>query len=103
MALTARVKDELARVVVSRQSARAAETAALLRFSGQLQMVAGRLVLEAELDSAAVARRLAASLREMYGVEVHEHTISPGGVSKSSGTSSVSRRARRTSPAGWAW
>lgn len=100
MALTARVKDELARVVVSRQSARAAETAALLRFSGQLQMVAGRLVLEAELDSAAVARRLAASLREMYGVEVHEHTISPGGVSKSSrhllrvteGTQDLARR-----------
>ena len=36
MALTARVKDELTQVVVSRQSARVAETAALLRFAGQM-------------------------------------------------------------------
>ncbi|WP_241228348.1 DNA-binding protein WhiA [Corynebacterium hylobatis] len=100
MALTARVKDELAKVVVPRQSARVAETAALLRFAGQMQVIAGRLVLEAELDSGDVARRLAESLTEMYGVEVHEHTISPGGASKNSrhllrvteGTRDLSRR-----------
>ena len=82
MALTAKVKDELARVVVPRQSARAAEAAALLRFAGQMQIIAGSLVMEAEFDSADVARRLADSLTELYGVEVHEHRISAGGASK---------------------
>lgn len=98
--MTARVKDELTRVAVTRQSARAAETAALLRFAGQMQIIAGRLVLEAELDSADVARRLADSLVELYGVEVHEHTISAGGASKSArhllrvteGTEDLARR-----------
>ncbi len=82
MALTAQVKDELSRVGAGRQSARAAETAALLRFAGQMQAVAGRLVIEVELDSAGVAQRLRDSLTELYGVDVHAHTIGPGGTSK---------------------
>ncbi|AGF72538.1 putative sporulation transcription regulator whiA [Corynebacterium halotolerans YIM 70093 = DSM 44683] len=84
MALTAKVKDELAQVTVIRQSARAAEAAAVLRFAGQMQVVAGRLVIEAELDTAEVARRLSATLSELYGVAVHHHTIGPGGLHKNS-------------------
>lgn len=83
VALTPKVKEELVRVKVTRQSARAAEVAALLRFSGGLHIVAGRIVVEAELDSQPVAERLATALEELYGVDVHLHTISPGGVRKS--------------------
>lgn len=82
MALTPKVKQELARVKVSRHSARAAEVAALLRFSGGFHIVAGRIVVEAELDSELVANRLATALEELYGAEVHLHSIAPGGVRK---------------------
>ncbi|AKK08859.1 DNA-binding protein WhiA [Corynebacterium testudinoris] len=84
MALTAKVKEELATVSVPRQSERAAETAALLRFAGDMQVITGgRLVIEVELDSAAVAERLSHTLADLYGIEVHAHTIGPGGASKS--------------------
>lgn len=82
VALTAKVKDELARVKVSRQSARAAEVAALLRFAGEIQVVSGRITVEAEIDSVVVAERLATALRELYDAKVHMHSISPGGVRK---------------------
>ena len=57
MALTGEAKEELSHHEVSRPSARKAEAAAMLRFAGGLHLVAGRVVVEAELDSAAVARR----------------------------------------------
>ena len=52
MAMTAAVKDELARVVVTPQQTRKSEVAAMLRFAGGLHLVAGRVVVEAELDEA---------------------------------------------------
>ncbi len=55
MAMTATVKDELSRVAVSKVSARKAEVSALLRFAGGLHIVAGRVIVEAELDTGAVA------------------------------------------------
>lgn len=58
MALTAQVKDELARLQITRTSARKAEVSAVLRFAGALHIVAGSIVVEAELDTGAVARRL---------------------------------------------
>ena len=65
MALTAEAKEELAHLEVSRPSARKAEAAAMLRFAGGLHLQGGRIVIEAELDSAAAARRLRATLAEM--------------------------------------
>lgn len=50
MAMTAEVKDELSRLVITAQSARRAELAALLRFAGGLHIVGGRVVVEAEVD-----------------------------------------------------
>lgn len=82
MALTAKVKDELAYVTAPRQSERVAETAALLRFSAQLKTVSGHLIIEAELDSAEVAQRLKTSLVELYGSNVQLTSISPGRASK---------------------
>ena len=51
MALTADVKEELARVEVSKTSVRAAELAAVLRFAGGLHIISSRIAIEAELDS----------------------------------------------------
>ena len=45
MALTAQVKDELARVEVTRLSARRAEVTSILRFSSALQLTGGAVVV----------------------------------------------------------
>ena len=84
MALTAKVKDELARVSVSQESAQAAEISTLFRFAGGLHLVAGSIVLEAELDSGAVARRLRSMLAELYDVKASLNVLSPGGLRKTS-------------------
>ncbi len=67
MALTAAVKEELARVAVQRSSERKAEVSAMLRFAGGLHIISGRIVIEAELDQAATARRLRTAIGEVYG------------------------------------
>jgi len=51
-----------------RPSARIAELTSLLRFSGGLHSIANRVAVEAELDSDALARRVARDLVELYGV-----------------------------------
>ena len=58
MALTADVKEELAKLEVSKTTVRAAELATILRFSGGLHMISNRIAVESELDSATVARRV---------------------------------------------
>ena len=58
MAMTSVVKDELSRVPVTKQCCRKAEVSTILRFAGGLTLNAGHIVIEAELDTAAVARRL---------------------------------------------
>ena len=60
MAMTGVVKDELSRVTVIKPCCRKAEVSTLLRFAGGLHLTEGRVVIEAELDTGAVARRLRA-------------------------------------------
>src|SRR4051812_49900324 len=67
MAMTAMVKDELSRVECTKTSERKAEVTALLRFSGGLHIVGGRVVIEAELDTGSVARRLRRDISEGDG------------------------------------
>lgn len=66
MAMTAQVKSELASTVVSKACCRKAEVASMLRFAGGLHIVAGSIVVEAELDTGAAARRLRTNLLEIY-------------------------------------
>jgi len=66
--LTADVKAELTTVRDPRPTARVAELTAVLRFSGGLHSIAGRIAVEAELDSEQLARRVARDLVEIYGV-----------------------------------
>ena len=69
MAMTAQVKSELASTTVSKSCCRKAEVASILRFAGGLHIVAGRIVVEAELDTGAAARRLKRDLAEVFGHE----------------------------------
>ncbi len=80
MALTADVKEELARVEVSKTSVRAAELASVLRFAGGLHIISGRIAIEAELDSPNIARRVTRDLGELYGVRPDVSVISASGL-----------------------
>lgn len=84
MALTAAVKEELSRLDVKKSSVRKAEVSALLRFAGGLHIVSGRIVIEAEVDTAATARRLRAAIAEMYGHQSEIVVISGGGLRRGS-------------------
>src|SRR6266516_2841953 len=84
MAMTAAVKDELSRVDVAKPCCRRSEMAALLRFAGGLHIVSGRVVVEAELDTGAAARRLRREVAEVYGYPSEIHVLASGGLRKAS-------------------
>jgi len=83
VAMTAEVKDELSRLVVNSVSARRAEVAALLRFAGGLHIVAGRVVVEAEVDLGNIARRLRKDIHDLYGYSAVVHVLAATGIRKS--------------------
>ncbi|WTW94330.1 DNA-binding protein WhiA [Streptomycetaceae bacterium NBC_01309] len=84
MAMTAAVKDELSRLPVTRSCCRKAEVSALLRFSGGLHLVGGRIVVEAELDTGAAARRVRKDILEVYGHQSDLVVVAAGGLRRTS-------------------
>ncbi|AEF40336.1 DNA-binding protein WhiA [Hoyosella subflava] len=83
MAMTAEVKDELSRLSVTQVSARKAEVSSLLRFSGGLHIVAGRVVVEADVDMGSIARRLRREIHDLYGYNADIHVVGASGLRKS--------------------
>ncbi|BDI22734.1 DNA-binding protein WhiA [Herbiconiux sp. L3-i23] len=79
MALTADVKDELAKIDVGKTTVRAAELATILRFAGGLHLISGRIAVESELDSVQLAKRVRKDLAELYGVRGDVAVISASG------------------------
>ena len=71
MAMTDKVKDELSRVEVTKTCCRKAEVASLLRFANGLHLVNRRIVIEVELDTAQIARRLRKNIKELYLSLIH--------------------------------
>lgn len=84
MALTSDVKDELARIEVSKSATRVAELSAILRFAGGLHLIGGRIVIEVELDAASIARRIRKDLIELLGIESELAVIAPSGIRRTS-------------------
>jgi DNA-binding protein WhiA len=84
MALTADLKDELARIEISKNSVRIAELSTILRFSGGLHLISGRVAVEVELDTAQLARRVRKDLAELFGIESELAVISPSGIRRTS-------------------
>ena len=78
--MTAAVKDELSRLAVTKSCCRRSEVSALLRFAGGLHIVAGRVVVEAEVDTGVTARRLRREIHELYGHTSDVHVIASGGL-----------------------
>ena len=85
MALTAAIKDELARVPAGNSLVRAAELATILRFCGGLHLISGRIAIEVELDPATLARRLTRAIAELYGIQAELSVVSASGLRKNSG------------------
>jgi len=67
MAMTAQVKAELATIKVTKPCDRKSEVATTLRFANGLHVVSGKIVIEAELDTGAAARRLRTDIAEVFG------------------------------------
>ena len=82
MAMTAQVKAELASTPITKTCCRKAEVSAILRFSGGLHIVGGRIVVEAELDTGSVARRLVKDIADVYGYTSEIGVLSAGGLRK---------------------
>lgn len=92
MAMTAQVKSELSSTVVSKACCRKAEVASMLRFAGGLHIVAGSIVVEAELDTGAAARRLRTNLLEVFNHQSEVMVVQGSNLRK--GTHYVVRVAR---------
>ena len=67
MAMTAQVKAELATIKVTKPCDRKSEVATTLRFANGLHVVSGKIVIEAELDTGAAARRLRTDIADVFG------------------------------------
>lgn len=67
MAMTAQVKAELANTPVTKTCCRKSEVSSMLRFADALHLVNGGIVVEAELDTGAAARRLRRDIAEVFG------------------------------------
>ncbi len=80
MALTQQVKMELATVKVAKPRTRAVEVASLLRFAGGLHLVGGRIVIEAEFDTGAAARRLRTEINQLYHFDSELLVINSSGI-----------------------
>jgi len=77
------VKAELASSNITKPCCRKAEVSATLRFAGGLHIVAGRIVVEAELDTGAAARRLRREIGEVFGHASELLVVAPSGLRKS--------------------
>lgn len=84
MAMTAAVKDELTRLSVTKPCCRKAEVSTLLRFAGGLHLVAGKILVEVELDAAQSARRLRKDIADVFGHESDLAVLSSSGLRKGS-------------------
>jgi cell division protein WhiA len=82
MAMTGVVKDELSRVTILKPCCRKAEVSTLLRFAGGLHLASGRIVIEAELDTGATARRLRKDIAEVFGHSSDLVVLAPSGMRK---------------------
>ena len=80
--MTSVVKDELSRVPVVKPCCRKTEVSTLLRFAGGLHLAAGRIVVEAELDTGAAARRLRKDVAEVFGHSSELIVLAPSGLRK---------------------
>ena len=84
MAMTAQVKAEIANTHITKTCCRKAEVSTMLRFAGGLHIVSGKIVVEAELDTGAAARRLRKDIAEVFGHQSDVAMVQGNGIRKGS-------------------
>ncbi len=84
MALTFDVRAELTAIEVRKTALRAAELATILRFSGGLHLISGRIAVESEVDTPELAKRIRKDLAELYGVRSDVRVIAASGLRRTS-------------------
>ena len=84
MAMTAQLKAELATIPVTRLCCRRTEVSSMLRIAGSLHLVGGRLEIEADFDSGAVARRLRTGVAELFGYDTTLTVVNASGIRRAS-------------------
>jgi len=82
MAMTSEVKDELSRVEVTKTCCRKAEVSTILRFASGLHIVNRQIVVEADVDTGAAARRLRKDIFDIYGHESDIAMVQGTGIKK---------------------
>src|SRR5690625_3708945 len=82
MAMTGVVQDGVGGLVIRKPCGRKAEVTTILRFTGGLHLVSGRIVIEAELDTGAAARRLRKDISDVFGHESEVVVLAPSGLRK---------------------
>lgn len=80
MPSTAEVMSELVKLPVQRTGERAAELATILRLSGGLHTINGRIALEAEIHTPQTVQRVRKDLAELYGVRAEARQLPPTSV-----------------------
>src|SRR6476620_9468027 len=78
------VKAELSSTQITKTCCRKAEVASMLRFAGGLHIVSGRIVVEAELDTGAAARRVRKDIADVYGHQSDVVMVQGNGIRKGS-------------------
>ena len=83
MGLTADVKEELTRIQSGKTTVRAAQLATMLRFSGGLHVISGRIAVESEVETEQLAKAIRRDIAELYGVRADISIISASGARRS--------------------
>jgi len=83
MALTQQVKAELATLAETRPGLRRVEAASMLRFAGGIHLVSGHIVIEADFDTGGAARRLRATIADVFGLDSELLVINSSGLRRS--------------------
>ena len=78
------MKEELGAIQSGKTTVRAAELATILRFSGGLHVISGRIAVESEVESEQLAKRIRKDIAELYGVRAEITIVSASGVRRTS-------------------
>ncbi len=82
MSLTRQLREELAVLPVTKAALAETELAVMLRLAGGLHLVGGRVLVEAEVDSEPVVRRITEYLTRMYRLDPQVVLVGGSGIHK---------------------
>lgn len=82
MALSADLRQEVARIKTSKGELRLAELSVILRFTASVHVVNSAMVIEAEFDTAHLANKVKTEISELFGIESRVDILHASGIRK---------------------